>query len=105
MKFVIFFGLYLVCVILNVGGGDTEETFQCVSGIAYQENECNHCWCISDGSLACTLMLCGSDQHSKLRNCTVGSKWKRDCDQCWCVKNKGTICTLKCGEKDSSSPL
>ncbi|KAF2883726.1 hypothetical protein ILUMI_22454 [Ignelater luminosus] len=101
MKLVIFFGLHLFCVVLNVGGQDTQGTFQCVSGVAYQENDCNRCWC-TDAGLACTIMACQSQQDPKLKNCEVGSTWKRDCDQCWCIKDRGTICTLKCGEKTST---
>ncbi|KAF2883725.1 hypothetical protein ILUMI_22453 [Ignelater luminosus] len=98
MKFVIFFGLHLFCVVLNVEG---EDIFKCVPGVAYQENDCNHCSC-EGVHLGCTLKGCYSQHHSKLENCEVGSTWKRDCDQCWCLEHIGTVCTLYCGEKASA---
>ncbi|KAF2883727.1 hypothetical protein ILUMI_22455 [Ignelater luminosus] len=54
MKFIIFFGIYLFCVVLNVRGENTENTVQCESGVAYQENDCNQCRC-SGEHFVCTL--------------------------------------------------
>ncbi|KAF2898905.1 hypothetical protein ILUMI_07274 [Ignelater luminosus] len=101
MKFVIFFGLYLFCVVSNVDECEEEKViFKCVPGVLYRENDCNMCLCIKP-RLGCTRKHCPSRINPRLRNCVVDSTWKRNCNQCWCVKKMGTVCTLKrCGQKN-----
>ncbi|KAF2898085.1 hypothetical protein ILUMI_08090 [Ignelater luminosus] len=73
----------------------TEEEWKCETGVQYQENECNGCFCTETKLLGCTEKACEQTRYSQLRNCKVGTTWDKECNKCWCVKDLGSICTAK----------
>ncbi|KAK4873475.1 hypothetical protein RN001_015504 [Aquatica leii] len=67
----------------------------CESGVPYIENECNKCVCVK-GGLGYTAMACMGGVHDELKDCEVGTMFKRGGNDCWCVKNKGASFGFEC---------
>ncbi|KAF2896853.1 hypothetical protein ILUMI_09322 [Ignelater luminosus] len=73
-----------------------EEEFDCPTTVPLIENECNKCYCTSEGELACTINECPENRGKNLENCAEGTSWRKDCNKCWCI-TIGTVCTnLEC---------
>ncbi|KAK4873469.1 hypothetical protein RN001_015498 [Aquatica leii] len=83
----------LLCLVFGAQITDIkEEDFDCPQKVMLVENDCNKCYCTSNGELACTLKECAENQGKKLEECEDGTSWLVGCNKCWCIP-VGTICT------------